>query len=137
MRLRIDKKLVVNKMEVNGTIIYEFSDDAKQCKGCLSIKNKRTFNKNYKFKDGLNIYCSRCLKDKAMEKKIEKLRKETELVISKVRVSVEADTMDKIRKVAMLTEDIIVLRTIKKEVEKIYFNQQVNDEMIENLIERD
>jgi len=130
----IDETLILNIRKIDNTLTINFDDNAKQCKDCLAVKNKKCFYKNNKFKDGLNIYCSICIKDHNRMNKIKKLRKETNQIISKIRVSVEAETMGKIKQVVNLTEDTKILQKLKTEVEKIYFKQSVNDEMLNNII---
>jgi len=132
--LIIDETLIVSEGTIDGRRVISFNDMAKQCKQCSTIKNKRAFYKHYQFPDGLHAICGVCLKENALEKKLEKLRKEVLNTIDKIRPGVN-DTLSKIRRVAEHYKDIDVLVTLKKEVESIYFKQQVNDEMLDNIIE--
>jgi len=135
--LIIDETLIVSEGTIDGRRIITFTDDAKQCKQCQGIKNKKAFYKHYQFKDGLNVICGLCVKENALEKKLAKIRKEILATIDKIRPGVATSTMMKIKRVATHYNDMKVLTKLKKEVESIYFSQQVNDEMLNNIIDNE
>jgi len=133
--LVIDESLILSEGTIDGKRVISFNNIAKQCKQCSAIKNKRAFYKHYQFPDGLHAICGTCLKENTLEKKLEKLRKEVLQTIDKIRPGVN-ETLSKIRKVAEHYNNIDVLIKLKKEVESIYFKQTVNDEMLDNIIDK-
>jgi len=134
--LVISENLITSTEVVDGRMVIKFTEDTKRCKACLNYKHTDEFSCTSKEEDGYRENCIVCIKEYNFNRKKIKLRKEVLNVIDKIRPGVMADTMLKIRKVANNHDNIDILRKLKIDAEKIYFKQCVNDEMLNNIINR-
>jgi len=132
--IEIDYNVVKDFTNKNGNYILKFTKDAKQCKTCFGIKNKKCFYKDGGTNDGLKVNCKTCMNIKTQEKALKKVRTETLKIINKINPGIASDTVAKIKKVTELSNSISVLRKVKLEIEKIYFKQEINDKLLDNII---